>query len=251
MRQFALACALIFGIAAPACAEDVVVFAASSLKTALDQVAAEFQAKTGHQVRISYAASNQLAKQIIDGAPADIFVSAAENWMDEVAKAGQVAGDSRRDLFGNRLVLVASDPDAAAVEITQGFDLALLLGQDKLAMAMVDAVPAGQYGKAALENLGVWSSVAASVAQADNVRAALAFVARGEAPYGVVYASDAVAEPKVKVVGIFPDTSHGPIRYPAALLTTASDPADRAFFDALSAPEARAIFTAQGFVALN
>lgn len=251
LRQTALASAVMFGLAAPAWAEDVVVFAAASMKTALDQVAADFQAKTGNTVRISYAGSNQLAKQIIDGAPADIFVSAAENWMDAVEQAGLVADASRRDLFGNSLVLVAADPQAAPVNITQGFDLATLLGDGKLAMAMVDTVPAGQYGKAALQNLGAWAGVQDAVAQADNVRAALAFVALGEARYGVVYASDAVAEPKVKVVGRFPETSHKPIRYPGALLTGAIDAADRAFFQTLSQPEARAIFTAQGFVALD
>ena len=249
-RRLALTLIMI-ALGTPALAENVVVFAAASMKTALDEVAADFTAKTGNSVSISYAGSNQLAKQIIDGAPADIFISAAVNWMDEVEKAGLIADGSRRDLFGNTLVLVAHGKDAPAVNVTQGFDLAGLLGANKLAMAMVDSVPAGQYGKAALQSLGVWDSVAPSVAQADNVRAALAFVSTGEAPFGIVYASDAVADPRVSVVGHFPADSHAAIVYPGALLKTATDAADAAFFAALTAPEARAIFTAQGFVALN
>ncbi|MGV8955418.1 MAG: molybdate ABC transporter substrate-binding protein [Cypionkella sp.] len=248
-RRLALASVLI-ALATPALAENVVVFAAASMKTALDAVAADFSAKTGNTVSISYAGSNQLAKQIIDGAPADIFISAAVNWMDAVEQAGLITDGSRRDLFGNTLVLVANGKDAAAVNITQGFDLAGLLGGNKLAMAMVDSVPAGQYGKAALQSLGVWDKVEASVAQADNVRAALAFVSTGEAPFGIVYATDAVADPRVSVVGHFPADSHPPIVYPAALLKTATDTAGDFFAD-LSTPEARAIFTAQGFKPLN
>jgi molybdate transport system substrate-binding protein len=146
--------ALVASVAAPALAEEVVVFAAASMKTALDEVAAQFQATTGNTVTISYAGSNALAKQIIEGAPADIFISAAPKWMDEVEKAGLVAPGSRSDLFGNTLVLVAHDPDAAAVEIGPGLDLKTLLGDEKLSMAMVDSVPAGQYGKAALQSSG-------------------------------------------------------------------------------------------------
>ncbi len=237
-------------IALPATAEDVSVFAAASMKTALDRVAADFQAATGNTVTISYAGSNALAKQIIEGAPADIFVSAAENWMNEVEKAGLIADASRRDLLGNTLVLVAHD-DVPPAEIGRDLDLAGMIGDGKLAMALVDAVPAGQYGKAALENLGLWDSVAPSVAQADNVRAALALVATGEAPYGIVYATDAKAEPKVHVVGTFPADSYPPAIYPAALLKGASDPADTAFFQALSAPGADAVFAEQGFKVLD
>lgn len=235
----------------PALAEEVVVFAAASMKTALDAVAADFQSATGHTVTISYAGSNALAKQIIEGAPADIFLSAAVNWMDEVEKAGLVAEGTRADLFGNTLVLVAHGTDPAPVEIGPGLDLAGLLGDGKLAMAMVDAVPAGQYGKAALESLGLWPSVEASVAQSENVRAALMLVSTGEAPYGIVYATDAMADDAVTVVGTFPDDSHGPIVYPGALLTGAADAADRAFFEALSSDAGDAKFAAQGFAILN
>ncbi|MCZ8335824.1 MAG: molybdate ABC transporter substrate-binding protein [Rhodobacteraceae bacterium] len=231
--------------------EEVVVFAAASLKTALDAVAAEFEAETGHDVTVSYAGSGQLAKQIIQGAPADIFISAAENWMDEVERAGLVVAGTRADLLGNQLVLIAHGKGAAPVEIAAGFDLAGMLGDGRLSMAMVEAVPAGQYGKAALESLGIWASVEGAVAQSENVRAALALVSAGEAPFGIVYASDAVADDNVTVVGRFPAESHAPIVYPAALLTEAADAADRAFLEALSGDGADAIFAAQGFAILN
>lgn len=250
MSRPALIAALALGLASHAAAEEVVVFAAASMKTALDKVAEEFQAETGNTVTISYAGSNALAKQIIEGAPADIFVSAAVNWMDEVEKAGLVAEGSRKDMFSNTLVLVAHG-DAAPVEIGPGFDLAGLLGDGKLSMALVDSVPAGQYGKASLESLGIWGAVEPSVAQSDNVRAALALVATGEAPYGIVYATDAVAEPGVKVVGTFPADSHKPITYPGALLTGAADAADKAFYEAITSDAGDAIFKEQGFVILN
>ncbi len=245
-----LAPVLTLGLALPAAAEQVVVFAAASLKTALDQVAADFTAATGHEVVISYAGSNALAKQIMEGAPADVFLSAAVNWMDEVEKAGLVFPGARADLLGNSLVLIAHGGDAVPVTIAPGLDLAGMLGDGKLSMAMVDAVPAGQYGKAALEHLGLWASVEGSVAQSENVRAALVLVSAGEAPFGIVYASDAVADDGVTVVGTFPAESHPPIVYPAALLTGAADAADRAFFEALSSDAADATFAAQGFVIL-
>lgn len=246
-----LAVALATALVQPVAAEEVTVFAAASLKNALDAVAADWQAATGNTVTISYAGSNALAKQIIEGAPADIYVSAAENWMDEVEKAGLVVPGTRKDLLGNTLVLVAAGKDAKPVEIAPGFDLKGLLGEDKLAMALVDSVPAGQYGKASLTALGVWDAVEPSVAQAENVRAALALVSTGEAPFGIVYASDAVSDPGVTVVGTFPEDSHKPILYPAALLTGAADDADKAFFETLSSDAAAAKFTEQGFIVLK
>ncbi|MFC0341569.1 molybdate ABC transporter substrate-binding protein [Paracoccus niistensis] len=243
--SLALAAALLLPL--PAVAEEVVVFAAVSLKTALDPIAQSFQQATGNSVTISYAGSNALAQQILQGAPADIFISASPEWMDEVEKGGEVAGGARTDLLGNTLVLVAHDPDAPQLTPAPGFDLKGALGGGRLAMALVDSVPAGQYGKEALVSLGVWDQVLPSVAQADNVRAALALVATGEAPLGIVYATDASAEPRVHVVGTFPADSHAPITYPAALLKNGTDAADRAFFDALGAPEAEAVFRAQGF----
>ena len=235
----------------PARAEEVVVFAAASMKTALDAVAQEFEAATGNSVTISYAGSNALAKQIIEGAPADIFISAAPKWMDEVEKAGLVAPGTRADLFGNTLVLVAHGAGAAAVEIGPGFDLAALLAGGKLSMALVESVPAGQYGKAALESLGLWEAVSPSVAQADNVRAALALVSTGEAPSGIVYATDAAADPGVTGAGTFPQDSYPVITYPGALLTGAADAADKAFFEAITSDAGDALFAAQGFRILN
>lgn len=249
-RPLTLAAALVSAGLVPAQAEEVVVFAAASMKTALDKVAADFQTATGNTVTISYAGSNQLAKQIIEGAPADIFLSAAVNWMDAIEKEGLVAPGTRADLLGNTLVLVAHGA-AAPVEVGPGLDLAGLLGGGKLAMALVDAVPAGQYGKAALTALGLWEGVSGQVAQADNVRAALALVATGEAPYGIVYATDAAADARVRVVGTFPADSYPAIVYPVALLTGAADAADRAFLQALSDAPADATFAAQGFAVLN
>lgn len=251
IRSLCLALALVLSLSGPARAGDVVVFAAASLKTALDAVANDFRAATGHGVVISYAGSNALAKQILQGAPADIFISAATDWMDEVERAGLLAGGTRTDLLGNRLVLIAHGRDAAPVTLAPGLNLAGLLGDGRLSMGMVDSVPAGQYGKQALQSLGLWSSVEQAVAQSENVRAALALVARGEAPLGIVYASDAAADDNVTVIATFPAESHAPIVYPAALLAGRTNPAAEAFFRALSADAADAKFAAQGFSTLD
>lgn len=237
-------------VALPASAEQVNVFAAASMKTALDEVAALFTETTGNEVVISYAGSNALAKQIIDGAPADIYISANTAWMDEVEGAGMIAEDARRDILGNTLVLIAHD-DIAPIEIGPETDLQGMIGDGKLAMALVNSVPAGQYGKAALESLGLWASVEGSVAQADNVRAALALVALNEAPYGIVYATDAAAEDRVHVAGTFPADSYPTVTYPTALLTGAADQADRDFFAALSDDTSDAIFAENGFKVLD
>lgn len=250
MSRFAiLGLAATLGLAAaPVWAEEVTVFAAASMKTALDQVAADFTAQTGNEVVISYAGSGALAKQVIAGAPADIFISAAEDWMDAVEAEGSLVADTRRTLVGNTLVLVAHGKDAPAVTIDQSLDVAALLQGGKLAMGLVESVPAGQYGKSALEALGLWVAAEPSVAQVDNVRAALTLVEAGEAPFGIVYASDAVAaSDNITVVGTFPAESHAPITYPVALLTGAKDDADRAFFEVLFTEPARAIFAEQGF----
>ena len=250
MIRIALRAAALALLVAPAAARggEVLVFAAASMKTALDAVAASWSAETGMPVALSYAGSSTLAQQIIAGAPAELFISASPEWMDAVAAEGLVA--ERRDLLGNALVLIAHDPAAVPVEIGAGLDLGGLLGDEKLAMALVDAVPVGQYGKAALQSLGLWAGVAAQVAQADNARAALALVATGEAPYGIVYATDAAAEPRVHVLGVFPAASHPPIVYPAALIAGAGEAA-RGLFAALSGPAARAVFAAQGFGVLD
>lgn len=239
----AVSAAVIALSAGQAMADEVVVFAAASLKTALDEIASDYEAETGEAVLISYAGSSKLAQQIIQGAPADVFISASTQWMDAVEAEGLLAEGSRTDLLGNWLVLVGFEEGAFDI-----VDLPDHLGDEHLAMALVNSVPAGQYGKEALTNLGLWETLAPSVAQADNVRAALALVATGEAPFGIVYASDAVAEPAVHVIATFAEDTHAPIIYPAALTTEASD---AAFLDYLSTPQAADVFKAQGFTVLQ
>ena len=237
--------------ATAASADDVVVFAAASLKNALDDVAAAYKAKTGKAVTISYAASSALAKQIEQKAPADIFFSADLDWMNYLEERNLIKKDTRRTLLGNKIVLVAPKDSTASITIAPGMKLAALLGADgRLAMANVDSVPAGKYGKAALEKLGVWSSVADHIVQADNVRAALAFVARNEAPVGIVYETDANAEPAVKVIAVFPDDSHPPILYPVAITAASTNPDTRAFFDFMQSEAAKSAYEKQGFTFL-
>ncbi|MGR3197132.1 MAG: molybdate ABC transporter substrate-binding protein [Paracoccus sp. (in: a-proteobacteria)] len=247
MKLAATCTVLTLAAAAPSLADEVTVFAAASLKTALDRIAADFEAETAHDVTLVLAGSNLLARQITQGAPADIFLSASAEWMDVVEAEGMIVPGTRADLLGNALVLVSGEPDSQPVRIDPALDLPQLLDGGRLAMALVDSVPAGQYGKAALTSLGLWDEVADHVAQADNVRAALALVSTGEAPLGIVYATDAAADPGVSVLGTFPADSHPPIAYPVALLTGAADSADRAFLDALSAPAAQQVFRDQGF----
>jgi len=249
VRIFTLICVLLAPVQASA--DEVLVFAAASLKTALDPIAADWQKSSGKTVTVSYAGSSSLARQIEQGAPADIFISASTDWMDYLQSEQMIRAGTRKDLLGNRLVLIAHDRDAAGVELGPETDLAGMLGQERLAMALVDSVPAGVYGKAALSNLGLWDSVSAKVAQADNVRAALALVSSGEAPFGIVYASDAVADDNVSVVASFPEESHAPIIYPAAITASSAAPDAAAFLEALSSPAATAIFKAQGFLPLT
>lgn len=246
MRLLLSALALL--LSAQSALAEVTVFAAASLKTALDEVAEAWTEASGVPVILSYGGSPALARQIAEGAPADVFLSASEQWMDDLAARALIRPGSRHDLLGNRLILVGS-ADAQPVTLDAGLDLAGLLAGGKLSMAFVASVPAGQYGKEALENLGLWASVEAQVVQSDNVRAALKLVALGEAPYGVVYASDAVAEAGVAVVATFPDDSHRPIVYPAALTVTAGPQAE-AFLQHLASAEARAVFAANGFRSL-
>lgn len=249
-RPLALA-ASVSVLALPLRAGEVVVFAAASLQPALDVIARDWEARTGDRVLISYAGSGKLARQIIEGAPADIFFSAAENWMEAVAEEGLIQPAGQVDLLSNRLVLVGPLGSQAVAEFGPGFDLEKRLGEERLAMALVDSVPAGQYGKAALESLGMWNGVADLIVQRDDVRAALVLVETGEAGLGIVYATDARSSDKISLVAIFPEESHPPIRYPLALLSGAGDAADRAFYEALTGPEARAIFAAQGFIPLD
>jgi len=232
-------------------AAEVTVFAAASLKNALDDVAKAYEAKTGDKVVTSYAASSALAKQIEGGAPADIFFSADLDWMDYLQQKNLIKTASRKTLLGNTLVLIARKGSTISLTIEKNFPLLQALGADgKLAVASVDSVPAGKYGKAALTYLGVWDSVAPRLAQAENVRAALAFVALGETPLGIVYGTDAKAEPAVRVVGTFPEESHPKIEYPVALLAKAK-PEARKFLDFILSPEAAPSFEAQGFSILT
>jgi molybdate transport system substrate-binding protein len=227
-------------------ADSFTVFAAASLKDALDENVRAYRARTGDRIAVSYAASSALARQIEAGAPADVFVSADLDWMDYLEKRRLIKPGTRKNVLGNRLVLIAPRESRASVDIRPGFALAGLLGNGRLAMADPDAVPAGKYGKASLEALGVWKDVRSKVAAAENVRAALVLVARGEAPLGIVYRTDAVADPRVKIVGTFPESSHPPIVYPIAV-TAAGKPAAEAFLRWLSRPEAQAIFAKHGF----
>jgi len=230
---------------------DLVVFAAASLKNALDAINSRWQQQTGKKATISYGASSALAKQLEQAAPAQVFISADLDWMDYVANKNLIKPETRANLLGNRIVLIAPKDKAEPVDIKPGFDLARILGNDgRLAMANVDAVPAGKYGRAALEKLGVWASVANRIAQAENVRAALLLVSRGETPAGIVYQTDAAADPNVKIIGTFPETSHPPIIYPVAL-TTSATPDALAFLNYLRSNEAKPLFEAQGFTVLS
>ncbi|WP_424987797.1 molybdate ABC transporter substrate-binding protein [Microbulbifer sp. S227A] len=226
-----------------ASAPPVTVFAAASLKSALDELASLHDGP----VQVSYGGSSTLARQIQHGAPADLFVSANTAWMDVLEQDGLIVGTSRKTLLTNRLVLIAGPDAKADLIIEPGFDLAGVLGRDHLAMALVDAVPAGIYGAAALRALGVWDQVAPQVAQTDNVRAALMLVALGEAPYGIVYATDAAASSEVRIVGTFPEHSHPPIRYPAARVTGGHAEPAQAFLDFLGTPHAGEVFRSHGF----
>lgn len=226
----------------------LVVFAAASLQTALDAIAAHWKQETGKSVSLSYAASSALARQIDQGAPADLFAAADLDWMDWAAQRKLIQPDSRRILLENTLVLVepASLPPTS-LTLVPGFPLAQMLGNSRLAVGQIPAVPAGRYAREALTTLQVWDAVAPKLAGADNVRAALAWVARGEARFGIVYATDARSEPRVRVVAPFPANSHTPILYPFAITATSRHPDAKTFLDALSSPAAIRIFEAEGF----
>lgn len=229
------------------------VFAAASLKESMDAAGAEYKRRTGQPVRASYAASSALARQIEQGAPADVFVSADLEWMDYLQQRTLIDPATRRNLLGNALVLVApAASNARPVVLRKGVDLRPLLGADgRIALALTASVPAGKYAKAAFESLGAWSALQPRVAEAENVRAALLLVARGEAPLGVVYASDARAEPRVRVLATFPPDSHPPIVYPVAKVAASGHPQGAAFVRWLRTPAAQAIFRARGFTVVR
>jgi molybdate transport system substrate-binding protein len=242
--------ALLFVLAPlPALAADVTVFAAASLTDALNEIAADYKKDTGKDVAVSLAASSVLAKQIESSAGADLFISADLDWMDYLDNKGLINHATRENLLGNRLVLVAAKDSTASIAVAPHFDLAGALKGGRLAIADPDSVPAGKYGRSALISLGAWNGVVDRLVNAENVRVALAYVARGEAPLGIVYETDAKAEPKVKVVGVFPEDSHPPILYPAAL-TKDAKPEARGFLAYLASPTARAVFVKSGFSVL-
>ncbi|WP_292528880.1 molybdate ABC transporter substrate-binding protein [Mesorhizobium sp.] len=230
--------------------DRLIVFAAASMKNALDAVNTACAADVGQVATISYAASSALAKQIEGGAPADVFISADRDWMKYLSDKKLTKPDTEVKLLGNQIVLVAPEGSTVKTRIEKGFDLAGLIGDGRLAMGDVKAVPAGKYGKAALESLGVWSLIEDKLAQAENVRAALKLVATGEAALGIVYATDAHAEPGVKVIGTFPHDSHPPIVYPVAQIADSKDRDALAFLKCLQSAKAGELFKAQGFTVL-
>lgn len=231
--------------ALPVRAERVLVFAAASLAGPLDEVADAFGAATGNEVVISYAGSSVLARQIENGAPADVFLSANQGWTDHLAALGHIRNDSRKNYWANRLVLVSHDK-GQEIALTPETDLAALLNGGRLAVALTDAVPAGVYAREALTSLGQWEAVRPLLAETDNVRAALALVSSGAAPWGIVYATDALADPRVHLRGTFPAESHSSISYPGALIAFARPEAED-FLAFLATTEARAVFEAAGF----
>lgn len=235
-------------VAHSAAAQPLTVFAAASLKNALDEAAGAWN---GPRVRASYAASSALARQLERGAPADLFFSADTLWMDWAEARRLVRAETRRDLLGNSLVLIAPAGTGTTVALRPGMDLAGALGDGRLAIADADAVPAGRYGKAALQSLGLWDQVRDRLARAENVRAALAFVARGEAPLGIVYVSDAVADPAVEVAAAVPASLHPPIVYPVAVTAASRRPEAASFIDFLASAKARPIFQRHGFTVLD
>lgn len=236
---------------APAQAENVNVFAATSLKTALDDVAKAWKTQSGKDIVATYGSSGTLAKQIAQAAPADIFISADLAWMDDVAKKNLIMPETRKNLVGNTLVLVAAAGTDLKIDLAKDSNLAAALGSEKLAVGDVKSVPAGKYAKAALENLGLWTSVEPNLVMQENVRSALALVARGEAKFGIVYGSDAVAEAKVHVIANFPEASHAPIVYPAAVIAASTNPDAQSFLAFLFSKEAQLIFEENGFTLLE
>ena len=246
-RHRSFCAALLLATAASASGTDITVFAAASLKESLDENVRVFAARTGHQVRVSYAGSNALAKQIENGAPADLFLSADEDWMNYVAQKNLIAPGTRKNLLLNTLVLVAPADSDVKLTIGPGFGLAAALKGGRLALANPESVPIGKYAKAALSALGVWKDVEKSLTRSENVRASLVLVARGEAPLGIVYATDARAEPKTRVVDTFAAGLHPRVVYPGAVMVGKLNPATQALMDYLDSAPARAVWTRFGF----
>ncbi|WP_119458483.1 molybdate ABC transporter substrate-binding protein [Rhodospirillaceae bacterium SYSU D60014] len=239
-------------MAVSARAAEILVFAAASTKDSIDEISERFAAEghgaEGHgQVIASFASSSTLAKQIENGAPADLYISADRRWMDYLAERDLIVADSRFNLLGNSLVLIAPRDTDWTIDLAAGAPLVEILGDSRLAMGDPDHVPAGRYGKAALQSLNVWSTIEPKLARAKDVRAALALVERGEAAAGIVYATDAAASDAVRVVDVFPATSHPEIVYPVAIVAGHDEPDVRALYRFLGGPEARAVFERYGF----
>ena len=235
----------------PGFAADVNVFAAASMKNAIDEIAAAYKAQTSGAVVATYGATGTLAKQIEAAAPADVFISADETWMDELARKNLIKTETRQDIVGNTLVVVSAKGANATIDLGDKSNLLEKLGKEKIALADTKSVPAGKYAKAALENLKLWEQVSPQVVMQDNVRSALSLVASGEARLGIVYGSDATVEPKVEVAATFPETSHAPILYPAAVVASSTTAGAQGFVDFLKSDKAKAIFKKDGFTLLE
>jgi molybdate transport system substrate-binding protein len=245
----AIASALLAAAPLTSRAADITVFAAASLTDVLQKTADSYKAKSGQMVALSFAASSVLAKQIESSGGADMFISADKDWMDYLDSKGLIVRSTRGDLLGSHLVMIAPVTSGLQVKIAPSFDIMSALAGGRLAVADPDSVPAGKYAKTALASLGLWNTVVDHLVIAENVRVALAYVARGEAPLGVVYSTDAMAEPRVRIISSFPDSTHAPIVYPAAL-TKDAKPAAQTFLDFLKRPETADIFAKAGFVVL-
>jgi len=247
----AIAIVALWSLTAHAQDRDLLVFGASSLKDALDTANAQYQHDTGHKVAVSYGASSVLAREIENGAPADVFISADIDWMDYVMARKLVKPETRFNLLGNKLVLITPVDSKINLTIGANFPLAQSLGNDRLALADPNLVPAGIYAKAALESLGVWSSVSEKIVSAPDVRAAILLVARGEAPLGIVYETDAVTNQNVRIVGVFPASTHPPIIYPIAVATASTNREAIAYVNHLKSSSAKPAFELQSFIMLR
>lgn len=249
----AVLCAWGLTTAAQAADPDAVtVFAAASTTNAINDIGKVFEEKGLGKIVPSYASSSTLAKQIENGAPASVFISADEPWMNYLEERKMIEPGSRFDLLGNKLVLIApADSPINKVEIAAKFDLSKLVGNGKLATGDPDHVPVGKYAKAALEKLGVWSDIEGKLARAADVRGALTLVERGEASLGIVYSTDAAITPKVKVVGVFPADSHPKIVYPAALMAGKASAPAKKFLEFLKTPESKGVFEKYGFTTVK
>jgi len=246
MRRIA-ALALSLALAPAAWADNITVFAAASLKEALDAVVHAYEANGKDHVTISYSGSNALGRQIENGAPADIFISADEDWIDYVVQRNLALAGSRTNLLANDLVLIAPAASKVQLKLAPGVNIAAALGNGRIALANPDAVPAGKYAKAAFTALGAWSAIEGKVAATDNVRAALALVSRGEVPLGVVYRTDAIVDKGVRIVDTFPAGTHPPVVYPMVRLKRGTSSSVTALLTYLASPEALITFKQFGF----